>query len=80
MEWTKEKPKVAGLYVRTTLWGKKVVHKVWERAGLPEDGLVTVHGDSVVAISRLDPKFFWFGPIPEPPPEADWVSAQKSRR
>ena len=74
MEWTKEKPKVAGLYVRTTLWGKAVFHQVWERPG---GGLVTTHGDGVVDISRLDPNFFWFGPIPEPPAEADWVSKQK---
>lgn len=64
MEWTKEKPKVAGLYVRTTLWGRRVVHQVWER---PDEGLVTPHGDSIVPISSLDLKFFWFGPIPEPP-------------
>ena len=76
MKWTKEKPTKTGHYYRTTLWARVVAVTV--RDGV--DGLVGDIGDSIKLIEKFSSDFYWIGPMPEPPEDADWVKREQNRK
>ncbi len=75
MNWTKTKPTEPGYYYRTTEWAKVVAVTVF--AGV--DGLSADIGEGTKLIAKFSPYFFWLGPMPEPPDEANRVKRERER-
>ena len=75
MKWTKEKPTKTGHYYRTTLWARVVAVKVVDGG----NGLIGDIGDGTKLIEKFSPDFYWIGPMPEPPEDADWVKQEKDK-
>lgn len=74
--WSKDRPKKTGVYFRTTLWARVVRQDIIEvRPGV----LLTQTADKLVPVEEFDDELYWFGPIPDPPPEADWVSREQAK-
>lgn len=81
--WIKGPPKIdknwnnldGRIFFRTTLWGRVV------RADLVNvDGIIKIYTEEGLRdVRKVEPKWFWFH-VPEPPPEADWVSMQKRKK
>ena len=71
IRWTKGHPTQPGMYLRATLWarvqrGIQHIHDI--------DGVLnTQWGGGLVRLDTLHTDFWWYGPIPAPPPEADSV-------
>ena len=76
MKWTKEKPTKTGHYYRTTLWAKVVAIEVFDGA----NGLSGGMGDGTKLIKEFASDFYWIGPMPEPPEDADWVKREQNRK
>lgn len=75
MNWTKDKPTAPGYYYRTTEWAKVVAVTVFDGV----DGLTADIGDGLKLIEKFSPYFFWIGPMPEPPDEANRVKRKRER-
>lgn len=70
LAWTREYPTKTGMYLRTTTWGRIA-------------GIVQIYsidsvlngtcgeGGGLMRIAKTSPDFFWYGPIPRPPNEAE---------
>lgn len=74
MNWTKTKPTKPGNYYRTTAWARVVQAKVFQH---PTGLRVTGFGKGHKLVLDCSDDFFWIGPMPQPPAEADIVRAQK---
>lgn len=75
MNWTKTKPTAPGYYYRTTEWARVVAVQVAQSM----DGLIGDIGDGTKLIEKFSPYFFWIGPMPEPPDEANRVKRDRER-
>ena len=81
MEWKKERPITSGEYFRTTLWGKMIQCTIHDFSFLKGRGLemasTNASGHHAYPIEKTPKDWYWFGPIPKPPKDADWVSRQR---
>lgn len=79
MVWTKEKPKKAGVYFRTTLWGRVVRQDVVLMNGILKSYISGC--GAWQSVDKFDDNMYWYYvPIPDPPDDADWVKQQKKEK